>query len=83
MGVNKELFEVTYTVSAVIAADDLVSANFWGIKQFMEIIDCHSYDKMDVVPLPVKHNWVDMYVPFGSNLKGLTISQIEHINKKK
>lgn len=75
------LFEVTYTVRGVINADDEVDANSYAMKQFMEIVDCHSYEEKGVVPLQPKHNWVGEYVPFGCNPKGLEIWQVEQILK--
>ena len=74
-----QLYEVTYTVRGVISAESEVDAKSYAIKQFMEIVDCHSYEESTVEPLPVKHNWVECYVPFGNNSKGLTVWQIEQI----
>lgn len=69
-----KLFEVTYKVTAVIAAEDYGQASTLAIEEFRQIVNDNDYDEKEVSQY--KGNWRDDYIPYGDNRMNLTIDQI-------
>lgn len=76
----KMMFEVVYTVSAVIAAENISLARELAKVEFKQIVLDQSYESKSVEFVDIE-NWNSDYVPYGDNPKGLTIDQIETKNK--
>jgi hypothetical protein len=73
-----KLYKVTYKVVGIIAAGSESDLKRYAIICFNEIVDDWDYESREAEELPVKHNYVDDYIPYGDNPRNLTLCALEN-----
>jgi hypothetical protein len=70
------LYEVTYTLTAIIVAKSKLEAEKLAVFDYEKIVNDVGYDSKKVEPLPIHHNWDGDYYPYGDNPMNYTLDQL-------